>query len=206
MRWRVPRLWAGETCAIFAGGPSLTQDQVDRSRGLRTIAINNSHELAPWADVLYFCDKRWYEWHTAAVRAFAGLVVTLENYDIDGVHHLHNMGRDGLYLEPDGLMTGRNSGIQAINLAVHFGVRRILLLGYDMRVVGERTHWHGGHPRVQNPNVYRRAMLPCFETLVAPLADLGVKVVNCTPDSALQTFPCMPLEEALNADRVLDPA
>lgn len=198
MRWRAPRLWPGETCAIFGGGPSLTQAQVDACRGLRTIAINDAYRLAPWADVLYFCDERWYKWHEAAVQDFVGLVVTMENYGLPGdIKHLHNMGRDGLYHEPDGLMTGRNSGIQAINLAVHFGVDRILLLGYDMRAVNGRTHWHEGRPAPASHNVYQQAMLPCFATLVEPLRKRGVEVINCTPSSALTTFRLESLESVL---------
>lgn len=201
----MPPLWAGQTCAIFAGGPSLTQADVDRCRGLRTIAINNSHELAPWADILYFCDARWHDWHREAVEAFAGLVVTLENYEIPGVKHLHNMGRDGLHLDtPDGVCTGRNSGIQAINLAVHLGARRILLLGYDMRTHGERTHWHGGHPRPNAPKHYE-VMRPCFATLPPFLERAGVEVINCTPGSAIDVFPITTVEAAI-ADGILDPA
>ena len=40
-------------------------------------------------------------------------------------------------------------------------------------------------------------MIPCFESLIAPLAARGVAVVNCTPASALACFPMAPLRQAL---------
>ena len=43
-------------------------------------------------------------------------------------------------------------------------------------------------------------MLPHFNTLVAPLAplaELGVEVLNCTPGSAFKCFPNAELEKSL---------
>ncbi|MFQ5954709.1 MAG: hypothetical protein ACE5JZ_06580 [Kiloniellales bacterium] len=173
-----------------------------RSRA-RVIAINDAYLLAPWADVLYFCDCRWFEWHAERpeFQAFKGLKVTLDEEvpkrhpDIKGVR---NTGRDGLEMAPTGIRTGRNGGYQAINLAVHLGAARIVLLGYDMKPAADgRTHWHGGHPVPLKETVFQRAMLPCFATLVRPLQELGVEVINATPDSALTTFPKRRLEDAL---------
>jgi hypothetical protein len=73
--WRVQPEWRGQTVVIVGGGPSLTKEQVDAAGHVvvgraapKVIAINNAIELAPWADVLYFCDARWYEWHRDRVR------------------------------------------------------------------------------------------------------------------------------------------
>lgn len=185
--WTAPRMWPGETVTILGGGPSLTQQQVDACKGrCRVIAINDAYRLAPFADVLYFCDERWHGWHRdkPEYRAFQGLRVTLDNEGIQGAHSLHNMGWEGLQLCPWGLATGRNGGIQAINLAVHFGVARILLLGYDMRP----GHWHGGHPTETRPGVYAECMLPSFPAVAAALDRLGIECINCTPGSALDVF------------------
>ena len=47
-----------------------------------------------------------------------------------------------------GLRVNGNSGAGAINLAYHFGARRILLVGMDMKPGpnGEK-HWHPDHPK-----------------------------------------------------------
>ncbi len=202
--WAVPPMWPGATVACLGGGPSLTAHQAGLCRGrARVIAINDAYRLAPWADLLYFCDHRWWNWHrgAAAYESFAGLRVTLDArvaVEAPDVKYVHNAGREGLSVEPGHLMTGRNGGYQAINLAVQLGAKRILLLGYDMRAVDGRTHWFGDHPTETRPSVYEGAMLPMFETLVAPLATSGVEVVNCTPGSALATFPTSDLTDALS--------
>jgi hypothetical protein len=111
------------------------------------------------------------------------------------VQVLQNTGTDGLELAPTGLRTGINSGYQALNLAVHLGADRILLLGYDMGPDGTRDHWFGEHPDCQ-PSPYAQ-MREYFETLVAPLAELGISVINCSRRTALTAFPCVPLEQEL---------
>ncbi len=201
--WPVPRLWDGATIVCLGGGPSLTQEQVDYCRGrARIIAINDSYRLAPWADLLYFCDRRWFEWHQARAefRTFKGSKVTLDEQVLKAhpeIRGVKNTGRDGLETDPTGVRTGRNGGYQAINLAVHLGARRIVLLGYDMRLVAGRTHWHGGHPVAIRDTVFTNSMLPCFPSLVKPLKELGVEVLNATPGSALTVFPMVELEAAL---------
>ncbi len=201
--WSVPRLWDGATIVCLGGGPSLTRAQVDCCRGrARVIAINDSYRLAPWAEVLYFCDRRWFEWHEAQAefRAFKGIKVTLDEQVLKAhpeIRGVKNTGRDGLESETNGVRTGRNSGYQAINLAVHLGARRIVLLGYDMRIVGGRTHWHRGHPVEIRQTVFAHSMLPCFPSLVEPLRQRGVAVLNATPGSALTVFPMVALEQAL---------
>lgn len=205
--WPVPPLWEGETAVCIGGGPSLTQEQVDYCRNrARVIAINNALFLAPWSDLHYVCDRRWMiDWHGGRkeVLQFKGLRVTIDIHiaeNCPGWHWLENddcNGREGLSERKTALKTGRNSGYQVINLAVLLGCRRIALLGYDMRAVGGKTHWHPDHPTATNPNIYHRAMLPSFPSLVEPLKEKGVEVINCTPGSALDVFPRMELEEAL---------
>lgn len=197
----VPELWPGETVAILGGGKSLTADQVNACRGrVRVIGINDAYRLAPWADLLWFCDEKWFNWHRAGVLSFRGQVATLENYHlrdvVPGLWCLHNVGQTGLYPERWGVMTGGNSGYQCINLAVHLGARRILLLGYDMKP----GHWFGDHPKATQPHVYAGTMLPKFPTLVEPLKQRGVEVINCTPGSALACFPKADLADCLPAD------
>ncbi len=212
--WRVSREWHGQTCAILGGGPGLNQAQCEqvRAAGLRAIAVNNSYLIAPWADILYFCDGHWWDEHHGRkeYRRFPGRKVTLENKHVleraavpanmePELLALCNYGKEprGICREPDGVYTGSNSGFQALNLAVHLGAARILLLGFDMRVVGHRTHWHDGHPRPTPHDVYKNWMIPAFEAAVKDLQALGVEVINCTPGSALQCFPVLPLDEVL---------
>lgn len=195
-----PRIWVGETVVCIASGPSLHVEDVAYVRGkARVIVINNSYQLAPWADCLYACDARWWKWHDGA-KDFPGLKYSLQDARATGygVTVLKNTGTTGLEVKPTGLRTGHNSGYQAINLAVHFGAKQILLMGYDMqRGRDGKVHWHGDHR--QAPSVPFALFRPTFQTLVDPLQKLGVEVINCSRETALTAFPRASLREALPA-------
>lgn len=96
---------------------------------------------------------------------------------------------------------GGNSGFHALNLAVQFGVRRILLVGYDMRIDGG-LHWHGAHPGgMVNPNDAAISRWRAALDGVAPdLAALGVEVINTSMNSALGAYPKQSLMEAMGND------
>jgi len=208
----VPRLSNGGTVACLATGPSLTKADVDYVRGKAiVVAINDAHRLAPWADVLYSSDRRWWN-HYKGVPEFQGLRFGIGSgigkknpagSKWTGVKILRNTGYHGLEKEPDALRNGRNSGYAAINLAVHLGARRILLLGYNMSYLKNRAHFFGSHP----PGLPQSASLypgfrKNFEHMVKPLAELGVEVINCTPDTSLMCFPIKPLREVLKETAV----
>lgn len=200
----VPRLWPESTIVCLGAGPSLTAEDVNYVRGkARVIAINTSIELAPWADVLYACDKQWWRWaHSEPkrypnFRLFTGLkfALTAESMKYPGVVVLKNTGALGLETNPQALKHGRNGGYQAIGVAKHLGARRILLLGYDMQRVKGKEHWHGEHPRhTRSPYTQFRES---YQHLVQPLKDLGIQVINCSRETALHCFPQMLIEEAL---------
>ena len=194
----VPRLWPGATIVCIASGPSLTQADVDSVRGkAKVIVINTSYLKAPWADVLYACDAKWWKWNKGAP-SFHGLkyALTTESGRWPGVQVLKRGGTDGLSLKPTSLVTGSNSGYQAVNLAFHLGGPgcRIVLLGYDMqRGPKGEEHWHPDHP-MKSRNPYKQ-WIRLFGTLVKPLQDKGVEIINCSRRTALECFPGRPLQE-----------
>jgi hypothetical protein len=199
---KVPRLWPGETIVCVASGPSLIAADIARVRGkARVVVINTSYKMAPWADVLYACDAKWWKWHKGAPD-FGGLKFGMEKLCArwPDVMVLKNTGTEGLEVQPHGLRTGGNSGYQAINLAVHLGAARIVLLGYDLQRTGGREHWHPDHPtKTRSPYTQ---FVKRFSSLVAPLAELGIEVVNCTRQTALACFPRRALEEVFPDESV----
>jgi len=160
------------------------------------LAINDAYRLAPWADVLYAADQGWWKWHQG-VPSFTGPKYAMQAGAAEwGVTVLRNTGDEGLERDPCGLRNGRNGGYQAINLAVHLGATRIVLLGYDMQAFkGQPSHWFGEHPDGNRApyDTYRHY----FQTIVAPLQALGVTVLNASRTSALDCFPRVSLAEAL---------
>lgn len=199
----VPRLCPGGTVLCVASGPSLTQADVDSCHGKvdRVIVVNNCYQLALWADALIATDFRWWHWHGKDVaKRFAGLKYSSSKIVAKyhkSVQILKNTGQTGLELDPHGVRHGLNSGYRAINIAVHFGASRILLLGYDMQLGPNREeHWHGKHPS-GNPGPHFQIFRKKFETLVEPLKAAGVEVINCSRDTALTMFPRQSLESVL---------
>lgn len=216
----VERAWEGATVVCIAGGPSLTHAQLQiiadaRAAGrCKAIAINDAYLVAPWADICYFADARWWEWHTKGIAkawpwvrfseqevrqafaAFAGQKVTIGDTgmmvaDAD-VFMLHNQSSEvcselGLSETPNALRTGSNSGYQAVNLALLAGAKRVALVAYDMRYAGRKTHSHDGHPIKQPEGSYLQ-FARNFASMVPQLGKLGVEVLNCTPDSAIDAF------------------
>ena len=213
-----PRLLPdGGTVLILGSGPSLTQADVDyaRARVDLTIAVNDSYKLIPDADVLFAADDRWWKWHDGAREphtynawpfpAFVGryrfAVSRVDAWPEIAV--LKRGKHTGLATEPDTLNLGANSVYMAVNLAVHFGATRAMLLGVDMQRGKKFTngawrascHFFGRHQDLSEPPY--AICLERFETLVEPLRRIGFELVNCTPGSALQCFPMRPLHEAL---------
>ncbi len=192
----VPRSWAGETAVILATGPSLCAEDVAlcRAAKVRLLAIKDAIRLAPDADALWACDGKWWK-HYGPRLTYTGPKYSLDQTAAPWAFVLKNTGEMGLESNPSGLKTGRNSGYQAINLAVHLGATRIVLLGYDMQATKDRDHFHGAHPWKAIPPY--AVFLPMFRFLIEPLKTLGITVINASRVSALTDFPRLSLEQAL---------
>jgi hypothetical protein len=197
----IPRLWPGETFICLASGPSLTAEDVNACRGHgRIIAVNDTIRLAPFADVLYACDGRWWDYHRG-VPSFSGLKygLSVKVGKWSGVVRLSNTGVQGFEPGSHGVRTGGNSGYQAIQVAAHLGAARILLLGYDMKVGAKgRTHFFGEHPAIIRSGSNYGTLCAYYRSLAKPLAALGIPVVNCSRETALTCFPRMTLSQALH--------
>lgn len=209
-------VWIDHSVVIIGGGPSLTSAQVDQVAvaiicgGVKCITVNDAYLLAPWADVHYAADQRWHRWHTEGVerdglsapvvsQRWADLTsqkCSIENgmntVDDETVHILKNADGNshgyGLSLDRQSLVTGRNSGFQALNLAVLSGTKRIILLGFDGQPGPDgRSHWFGDHPQPQPASTYmyfRAAMAAAAPILEA----MDVQVLNASPGTAIDAF------------------
>lgn len=178
-------LWEGKTAVCIASGPSLIAEDcaaVEKA-GLPAIAVNSSWKLARFAGVVYAGDLAWW-------KEYGGEI------DIDAERWTCSSRAAKLY----GLKLHKaggeyNSGLRAVQLAVHFGAKRVLLLGYDASVKAG-THWHGSHEKTKNPD---EARCEKWRRQFSKLDTKDVEVINCTPGSALECFPKMTLTEAMTA-------
>ena len=218
--------WQGKTAVLIGTGPSLTAMQCAQARvkhtdgRLKSVAINDAYLWAPWADVHYAADAKWHKWHTegidkpllgmtaAQVRdawaGFAGQKCSIYHGgdDIaDNVHLLRNQTYPrlsyGLSDDPARLVTGWHSGFQALNLAILAGAKTILLMGFDGKPSKEgRTHFFGEHPSPTNPAIFEH-MRRSFSAVENDLKARGVRVINCSPGSVIDSFEKMTIEQAL---------
>lgn len=195
--------WSSDICVVIASGESATASPIESLKGkARTLVINNCFELAPWGDVLYAADGKWWDAYPKA-REFAGLKVTQDaaaakRYGLYRVHIFSevNPASHRIAIEAPGVLGhGGNSGFQGLNLAVQFGARRILLIGFDLK----GSHWHANHPEpMLNPRPQRLDKWRSRLDEQAPVfRQLGVDVINCSGVSALNRYRKMSLEEAL---------
>jgi hypothetical protein len=196
--YKVPQLFPGATIVCVGSGPSLLKADVEyaHEKGAKIIAVNDAYLYAPFAVALMASDGAWW---IHKKPEFAGLRYSLDPSAarIDGVQVLKNTGTDGIELDPAGLKTGRNSGAAAVNLAVHFGAKRILLLGYDMDADKHRSHFFGSHKFPLRDGSPFQLFRETFKHQVGPLAQLGIEIVNCSRRTALKCFPCRPLAQEL---------
>ena len=211
MDWTVQKLWAGQTCAVLASGPSMTREvaQIVRESGCRVIAVNDQGidkngkpAMAPWADILYASDATW--WYNSKREAvkFKGRKVTIAtqgnvapNVISDDVHIMGHGGVAGFDERPTHLRTGSNSGYAATHLAIHLGAARIVLCGFDMHA-NNGAHWFGDHAW-RGPHRTDYSIFLYHFRNAAKEFSLRATIVNATPGSALTCFPFMDLKEAL---------
>lgn len=198
---RFDRGW--ETAVCIASGPSLTKDQVEfirerRSAGrVRILAVNDNFRLAPDSDVVYACDRRWWDTYITEVKektkadlwtmdrgaAEAHRINWVEASKMKGVAHNGKIAH------------GQNSGYQAINLAYLFGATKIVLIGYDCKYGDDgKRHWFGNHPKGWSNANRCEAWLNNFKSLAS---EIPVDVVNCSLDTAIKSFRMGKLEDEI---------
>ncbi len=201
--------WRGETVVIAASGPSQRREDVEFARGrAKIVAINNTWEIARWADVLYFCDRSWWlceepGYGQHALREYLGLLVTA-NSQIPEAHHAPIIKvNDALYPNSQ-FGGGGNSAFQAMNIAALWGADRVLLTGVDCMRPGK--HHHGPHTFNSSPGTKPiaharettvKTWIKSFGDVAPLLAARGVDVINCTRETALECFPRARLENVL---------
>lgn len=222
MVWAVPREWRGDATAfLLAGGPSLRSSGLfdpgilDRLKALQdqrralVIAINRSFEVAPWSEVLFSGDSRFYNAYRKRLRAFVGRHMVAAANDLPtkkwpNVKKLrwHHPKTGGVQWIPPFVsdnpsrLAGECSGGLAIDYAVHAGVGRIAGGGYDFQHSDSgEDHWHDGHRTDDGQEIksktprWKSHFIPAIERKRADLERLGVVFINCNPDSALRCYP-----------------
>lgn len=185
MLWTVPRIWAGETVHILGAGPSLRNIDLSRLVGRRVLVINYV-EVFPSADFLVATDAN------PLLPNLPGRSITICEAATDQWLRLWDTGPDGIETDCASCARGRRTSLQlALNIAVHLGCVRAILLGADMATAADgATHWDGRtDPRYADGTMVRDVYLPALLSTVGPLEAVGLEVFNATPGSRLPFWP-----------------
>ena len=203
---RLKQKKTSDICFIIGGGPSLLKYLPDTSvlKNKDVIVTNNAYKLFPDAMVLHFADKAWYEWHTKPkhdfLNKFSGTITTCALaqkgfWDKSRIFCFFKGDTKGGISKDTDKLNGNNAGHQAINIAVHLGYKKIVLIGFDLDASNRKTHWHNEHERPTNVGNYEFSMIPGFEKIVPYQKELDFKIYNINKESKLKCFEFADLQE-----------
>jgi hypothetical protein len=168
------------------------------------VGCNDAYKLGTWVDWCVFGDKRWFGWNVEELSTWENReqVVCCVPQLLEGrgkYPWLKILRRDearfGLSIEQDTVCWNRGTGGTAINVAYLLGASRIVLLGFDMRMVDGKHNWHDNHQKVERDKIYQGSMMPFLKPMSDAMKVTGLQIVNATPGSALTLFPIVTLEE-----------
>ncbi len=201
--WKIPRIWEGATAYILGGGSSLLKENLELIHNERVIGINNSFMMGDWVDVCWWGDPRWFDWNEKELAEFGGLKVCCcaSLMQRQGVKVVRRGKPMGLELRPDFISWNKSSGGSGVDLAVHLGASKVVLLGFDMHYE-EKTgnnNWHDLHKVKQHSfDPYPRFM-ESFAHIRKDAQERGVEMINSTMNSSIPEA-CIkkkPLEEVI---------
>lgn len=189
----------------------------------KVIGINLAAFLGSWVDVAFWGDSKVYNEFKSWFDDFSGLKVSCNGkFHSNRYRTIMNLYRDvtcPLTKDRSAVSwNAKNSGTAAINLAYHLGAKRVFLLGFDMYNNKEgRSHWHSGYPdKTKTPTkaqLKKGAKIPRFdikdtekvfkrhmrnlEALESASKKFGLKIYNVNPNSRIDVFEKINLEDAL---------
>jgi len=198
----IPPYYKGAHAIVAAPGPSLTEEVVEQLRAVKDryaiIGVGDAYRRIDFLDELYACDAKWWKVHGPRIHE---LKPTFRSwcYDEEGIKWgaIKVEGRTGAGFSTDNskIHFGSNSGYQTLNLCYHWGFSKILLVGFNMRQVGGKTHFFEGRDASLSTLSPYNKFVQAFNSIQK---DIAAKIVNCTPDSALTVFDKSDLEKELN--------
>ncbi len=218
--WNPPRIWAENAVYIIGGGPSLIGMDLSPLKSKRVIGVNTAYRDFPGVvDLLWFGDRKFwsdekpgffgFKHHIKA--NFTGLVATCCQgaLSLDKEVKKFKRGRHlgmcihktkaGMQLKPRYISWNGNSGASAINVAAHLGAKAIVLLGFDMDYSEDGKKNYHNHYKSEKAAVNFKEHKRGFPEIKRNADMLGIEIVNANPLSAIDVFPKMTFEKALES-------
>jgi len=199
--WMPPEIWKDNAAYIIGGGPSLKNMDWTPFKDKRVIGCNDAYTLGDWIDVCFFGDYLWYMGqsnfvgHREKLMSFPGLKVTCSEKRISdaGILRVRRaIFKRGITFDraKGTVCWNGNTGLAAINLAIYFGCKKIVLLGFDMKLSNEGdSNWHPNLKTKPNKSLYPRYLGSAqlvAKDIKAKFPD--IEVLNANPGSAMEYF------------------
>ena len=180
MLWTPPRQWEGQDVYLIGGGASLQSFDFNLLIGRNTIGSNDAFRLG--SEIIQIClfgDASWFHKNKFDLEKFGGTIVTCA----PSLMTLNTPMLKQMKRAREGLAKGSNlgwnfsTGASAINLAISLGAKCVFLLGYDLCLVNEKSHWHDKRPHVTRDAIFIRFQRG-FKCISEHLVNYDVKVVH----------------------------
>jgi len=195
---------------VIGCGPSLSTEQLDKVKHLKRFGANRSFEFD--LDVVLGCNYQFWDYYWDQIKDYRCHKWTTRpelKGKYPGLNYIEERWEDSLSTDPSYVCAHHGSGPQILNMALHYGCKTMLLIGWDMRYLGKvdrrtytgKRHYFGGdkltegHWPMTGENGELAGLIREMETINAD--KLGITIINCTPDSAMKCFPMMDLDSAL---------
>lgn len=232
--WQAPRIWEGGEVWIIGGGPSVSKqfdipgdvinevlaggslslfsEYMKPIHDKHVIGINVAYMLGSWVDIVFFGDRNFFLNHQQRLADFPGLKVSCSS-QTDRYNWVKYTPMDyghprGISPNPRFVSWNYNSGAASISLAAHLGAKRIILLGFDMKLdETERQHFHNCYGRLNVKNPKRHVGLPFnrhllgFPEIAKDAQRMRIEIINASPDSAIKDFKKMTVKDILAEEK-----
>lgn len=188
---------SGRKVFIVGGGPSLKDIDISILDKRLTVGINVAYKILKNPTALYWCDESWAASVYEDISKIACFKFTGKHSadgfikdnikSVGGATVLKRTGDFGIDTDIDHVR-GNNSGAHVINLLANMKVSDIILLGFDGRILDNKSHWHSGYGLPMNNSIYSDIFTPSICSMAMPLKNMGVNVVNLSAKSAISCF------------------
>jgi hypothetical protein len=201
--WEPDQRFEDQTIVVLGGGVSHVEVDLGLLRDFGFIAVNSAcrkvGEIAKERDILYFSDNSWSERYEELIKSWKGICVTSNRNTKARLGSLVNrLDLQNLteFMQIKSDYVQASSGHTAVCLAVWLGAKKIVLIGFECKAINGKTHGHDDY--VQGDlNAFRERFIPGWVGLSQRFKNLGVDIINSTPDSEVKEFRYLSFKEAL---------
>ncbi len=192
---------------IIGGGYSIKLLDLSVLAGQKIIVINDGYEIVPNITAIYWCDPSWADsrykdleklpCNLKFTKAKHGDININGPYDSTVLNHTGDYGYD----PEKSAVRGNNGGSQVLNLVFNMRPKRIFLLGYDMKRINNKTHYHNKHQLIVTDDIYKNLFIPSIHSMAEEFKKIpnSPEIINCSVDSALTCFPRYNLETYIDS-------